>query len=171
MNYVVHSQKKHSVTIDRKVESGKSLEIIVDKNHYTVGIRKVDEEGKIQTLMVDHRVVPVEVERRGDGMPVKVYLKGIPYDVDISKMASTRFRPPLPEREISGDVCASLPGQVVRMMVKVGDTVSAGDSLFILDAMKMENEIISPKAGTVETLIVDVGQIVAKGDLILQIGD
>ena len=40
MNYVVHSSKKHSVTIDRKAESSKSLEISVDKNRYTVGIRQ-----------------------------------------------------------------------------------------------------------------------------------
>jgi pyruvate carboxylase subunit B len=113
--------------------------------------------------------VPVEIERRGDGIPVKVYLKGVPYDVEISKMASTRFRPPMPEREISGEVRSTLPGQVIRMYVKPGDTVSEGDPLFILDAMKMENEIHSPKAGTIQSIAVEDGQIVAKGDLILEI--
>lgn len=169
MNYNVHSPKKHSVTIDRKADFNRPFEITVDKSSFSVEIRKVQEDGTLKTLMIDHRVCPVEIERRGDGLPVRVFLKGIPYDVDISKMASTRFRPALPDREVSGEVRANLPGQIVELFVTPGQSVAAGAPLVILDAMKMENELLAPKAGRIKSIAVQRGQILAKGDLILEI--
>ena len=169
MNYSVHCEKKHSVSIDRKADLGQPFEVQVDKSRHTVSIRKVQENGKIKTLMIDHKVIPIEVERRGDGLPVRVFLKGVPFDVKISKVASTRFRPPLPEREISGDVLANLPGQIVDIMVREGESVSAGAPLVILDAMKMENEILAPRAGKIRRIAVNLNQVLAKGDLILEI--
>jgi biotin carboxyl carrier protein len=169
MNYSVYCERKHAVSIDRKADLSKPFEMTVDKSTYTVAIRKVQEDGAIKTLMIDHRVCPIEVERRGDGMPVRVFLKGIPFDVEISKVESTRFRPPLPEREVSGSVVANLPGQIVRILVREGDAVEAGAALVILDAMKMENEIIAPKAGRIRRIAAGPDQILAKGDLILEI--
>ena len=100
MKYSVHSPDRHSVTIDRKSDLGKEFEITVGKNTYSVEIRKVQEDGTLKTLMINHRVCPVEVERRGDGLPVRVFLKGVPYEVDISRLASARVRPTLPEPEV-----------------------------------------------------------------------
>lgn len=169
MKYSVNCQKKHTVSIDR-TDTGKPFVITVDKSQHEVAIRKVKEDGTIMTLLVDHKVIPIEVERRGDGMPVKVFLKGVPFEVEIAKVASTRFKPQVPERDISGAVQANLPGQIVEILVGVGDSVQAGQPLAILDAMKMENEILSPKAGTVKSISVNPNQILAKGDLIMEIG-
>lgn len=169
MNYNVHAPAKHSVTIDRKADLSREFNVTVDKNPYSVDIRKVQEDGTLKTLMINHRVCPVEVERRGDGLPVRVFLKGVPYDVDISRLASTRFRPALPEPEVSGEVRANLPGQIVEILVSPGQAVSAGTPLVILDAMKMENELLAPKEGRIKAIAVRAGQILAKGDLILEI--
>jgi biotin carboxyl carrier protein len=68
-----------------------------------------------------------------------------------------------------GEVRATLPGQIISLLVSEGDRVKAGEPIAILDAMKMENEIIAPKSGTVRTLAVQSGQILAKGDLIMEI--
>lgn len=170
MKYSVHSPDRHSVTIDRKADLTSEFEAVVDKHAYLVEIRKTQDDGRLKTLMINHRVCPVEVERRGDGLPVRVFLKGVPYDVEISKVASTRFRPELPEPEVSGDVRANLPGQIVAILVSPGQSVSAGDPLVILDAMKMENELLAPKSGTVKSIAAQSGQVLAKGDLILEIG-
>lgn len=169
MKYSVYCQKKHAVSIDRKMDTGKPFEITVDKSCHHVAIRKVKDDGTIMTLLIDHKVVPIEVERRGDGMPVRVFLKGVPFDVEISKIASTRFKPQVPERDVSGEVHANLPGQMVEITVRVGEKVETGTPLGILDAMKMENEILSPKAGIVKSIEVNLNQILAKGDLILVI--
>jgi biotin carboxyl carrier protein len=170
LKYNVHSPAKHAITIDRKADLNKTFDIAVDKNTYSVEIRKTQEDGTLKTLMINHKVCPVEVERRGDGLPVRVFLKGVPYEVEISKLASTRFRPDLPEPEVSGQVHANLPGQIVEILVKPGQSVSNGTPLVILDAMKMENELLAPKAGTIQSISVQAGQILAKGDLILEIG-
>ena len=168
MKYSVHCQKKHTVSIDR-MDTGKPFEITVDKSRHDVAIRKVRDDGTIMTLLIDHKVVPIEVERRGDGMPVRVFLKGVPFDVEISKVASTRFRPQPPERDVSGFVVANLPGQIVDILVHEGEQVNDGAPIAILDAMKMENEILAPKSGTVKSVKVSRNQILAKGDLILEI--
>ena len=170
MNYIVYCDRKHTVHIDRRADTTKPFTATVDKEEHSVAIRKVQEDGAMKTLLVDHRVVPIEIERRGDGMPVRVFLKGVPYNVEISKVASTRFKPEMPEREVSGEVRASLPGQIVELAVREGDSVLIGAPLGILDAMKMENEILSPKAGVVRRVAVAPGQVLAKGDLILEIG-
>ena len=59
----------------------------------------------------------------------------------------------------AGDVVAPMPGTVLRVNVNNGDTVASGDVILILEAMKMENEIVAPCAGTV-TLNVKAGETV-----------
>jgi len=64
----------------------------------------------------------------------------------------------------SGAVTAQIAGRIVRVNVKPGDTVKAGDVLLVLEAMKMENEIKAPKDGTVREVLVSEGARVAEGD-------
>ena len=59
----------------------------------------------------------------------------------------------------SGDVIAPMPGTVLKVNVNNGDTVASGDVILILEAMKMENEIVAPCAGKV-TLNVKAGETV-----------
>jgi biotin carboxyl carrier protein len=63
-------------------------------------------------------------------------------------------------------VVAPMPGKVVRLLVKAGDTVEAGQGLLVIEAMKMQNEIRSPKSGTVERLLVKEGQPVNAGEIL-----
>lgn len=67
--------------------------------------------------------------------------------------------PAAPAAGGSGDVVAPMPGTVLRLNVNSGDTVAAGDVILILEAMKMENEIVAPCAGKV-TLKVTAGETV-----------
>ena len=59
----------------------------------------------------------------------------------------------------AGDVISPMPGTVLRLNVNNGDTVASGDVILILEAMKMENEIVAPCAGKV-TLKVTAGETV-----------
>ena len=54
-------------------------------------------------------------------------------------------------------VPAPMPGVILKLLVKQGDAVKEGDTLAILEAMKMENEIAAPKAGTVAQVVCKVG--------------
>jgi len=60
-------------------------------------------------------------------------------------------------------VAAPMPGNILRIDVKQGDTVKAGQILVILEAMKMENEIVSPKDGTVAQVVTSKGAVVDTG--------
>ena len=71
----------------------------------------------------------------------------------------------------AGDIHAQIPGLVSRIFVKEGATVKTGTKLCILEAMKMENEITSPKNGTVACIHIDSGDNVEKGDLLMEIAD
>ena len=62
-----------------------------------------------------------------------------------------------------------MPGNILRILVNVGDTVSENQPLMILEAMKMENEIVAAKAGVVAGIHVKEGQVVNPGDALITI--
>lgn len=61
---------------------------------------------------------------------------------------------------------ASMPGKVVRVLASVGDQVEPGSGVLVVEAMKMQNEIKSPKKGTILKILVAVGAAVNSGDLL-----
>ena len=61
-------------------------------------------------------------------------------------------------------VTAPMPGKVIRVLVKAGDVVAAGQGIVVVEAMKMQNEVKAPKAGKIEKLLVADGQAVNAGD-------
>lgn len=64
----------------------------------------------------------------------------------------------------AGEVVKSpMPGNILKINVTVGQKVNEGDTLLVLEAMKMENEIAAPKAGTVAQIIVSKGAVVETG--------
>ncbi|SUD82944.1 pyruvate carboxylase subunit B [Stutzerimonas stutzeri] len=68
-----------------------------------------------------------------------------------------------------GDVSTSMPGNVVDVLVKEGDTVKAGQPLLVSEAMKMETEIQAPIAGTVKAVYVAKGDRVNPGEVLIEI--
>lgn len=69
--------------------------------------------------------------------------------------------------DTSGVVKAPMPGTILSVDVKVGDTLKAGANLCILEAMKMENEIVAPTDCTVKEIHIQKGDTVANGDLLI----
>lgn len=71
--------------------------------------------------------------------------------------------------EVEGrqQIVAPMPGKIVRILVKPGDTVELGQGLIVVEAMKMQNEIRSPKSGTVEKIVAKEGDPVNAGDVLL----
>ena len=67
-------------------------------------------------------------------------------------------------------VNAPMPGNILKVNVKTGDAVKAGQVLVVLEAMKMENEIMAPKAGTVTQVLVSKGSTVDTGAPLVVIG-
>jgi len=59
-----------------------------------------------------------------------------------------------------------MPGKIVLVLVKSGEVVEVGQGIVVVEAMKMQNEIRSPKSGTVERLLVIEGQTVNAGEVV-----
>ena len=70
------------------------------------------------------------------------------------------------EAEGRQQIVAPMPGKVIRLLVKPGDKVEAGQGLLVVEAMKMQNEVKSPKTGTVEKLLAKESQAVNAGDIL-----
>ena len=81
-------------------------------------------------------------------------------------------RPSLLRRLGAGDtdklaeIRASMPGKVVKLLVVEGDEVKAAQGLLLIEAMKMQNEMRTPRAGTVQKVAVSEGMTVKAGDLL-----
>ncbi len=119
----------------------------------------------------------------------QVEVNGTPYKVELEKKAAAAVkvvsapRPAAAPRTATGEkviakaatksgaynVCAPLPGVVLSIPVKVGDTVKAADTVLVLEAMKMENAIHAGRDGRVASINVNAGDSVLEGNALITI--
>lgn len=85
------------------------------------------------------------------------------------KQISDKLQNSIPIDENAISIKAPMPGTILSFNVSVGDTVSEGQVLAILEAMKMENELVSPASGKVKSIHVEKGSSVVENQIILQI--
>jgi pyruvate carboxylase subunit B len=97
-----------------------------------------------------------------DGMPEEVVFE--PLNDFVAGASGKRKQASAP-----GDVSTSMPGNIVDVLVKVGDVVKAGQAVLISEAMKMETEVQAPIAGTVKAVHVAKGDRVNPGDVLVEI--
>lgn len=71
----------------------------------------------------------------------------------------------------NSNVVAPIPGTIMEILVKVGDNVSADQTVIILEAMKMESEVSTTYTGTVKKVLVSKGQAVQEGEVLIELGD
>ena len=97
----------------------------------------------------------------------RVNVNGTAYEVEIEEITAASApvsAPAAPDAPAEGEtVSAPMPGSILAVNVKAGDTVRKGQVLMVLEAMKMENEIVSPRDGTVVSVAVTKGAAVESG--------
>ena len=144
-------------------------------------------------LTIKGKKFDVEVKEFG-GATAKVAVNGNEYDVDITykggepvaftpaaprpaaarpaaAAAPVAAAPAAPAGDVSGNnVVAPMPGLIMKVLVKVGDTVTAGQKVMTMEAMKMENDINSGTAGTVKAVLVKEGDNVKEHQPLVTIG-
>jgi pyruvate carboxylase len=64
-------------------------------------------------------------------------------------------------------IAAIIPGTIVKIFVKIGDKIKAGDNMLVIEAMKMNNQITFDKDGVVDQILVSEGSIIAKGQILI----
>lgn len=90
-----------------------------------------------------------------------------PRPIPQSKPAPASNPKPEANGEASGIITAAMPGTILEIKAAEGDTVVRGETLLILEAMKMENEIMAPCDGVIGEIHVAVGASVNSGDLLM----
>ena len=123
-------------------------------------------------VTLNNRVYEVEVEQ-GEAMLIDEYeLKApaaaapapVAAPVAAAPAAPTAPAPAPAAGLAAGEVVKSpMPGNVLKINVQQGQKVNEGDVLIVLEAMKMENDIVAPKTGTVAQLVVSKGTVVETG--------
>ncbi len=136
-------------------------------------------------VFVDSEYFEVGVEEGTGGAPVVSYVQpGVASQSAQVAQAAAATPPsvqtplpanPVPAAAAEGDVAgkpltAPMPGLIISVAVKVGDTVQEGDPVLVLEAMKMENSIPAPVSGTIKAVYFGSGDSVNKDDVICVIG-
>jgi biotin carboxyl carrier protein len=118
-------------------------------------------------LLRDGRVYECRVGRRSGGAPLSVTVGAREYDVTLTDTKHLRGAG-VAHAHDSGraQVTAPMPGKVVRVMVEAGQQVEAGQGVVVVEAMKMQNELKSPKGGTIAELRAEPGATVNAGDVL-----
>ena len=136
----------------------------------TIGVRKCTEgekEEKVEssngyTVTVNGKKYSVAIEGK------KATVNGKLYDVDVK--AGIEASTTAASSSEATPVKAALPGNVLKVLVSIGDNIAEGDVLAVVEAMKMETEIKSPVSGTVKSVEIEVGNKVNTGDVLVTIG-
>jgi biotin carboxyl carrier protein len=116
------------------------------------------------SILIGGRSLEVTTEGTSDGLLLRV--NGREFQAQIlDPRAWRRGRGAGIELEGRQKLIAPMPGKIVRVLVAAGQQVSAGQGLLVIEAMKMQNEIRSPKSGTVEKLARE-GQTVNAGEVL-----
>ena len=115
---------------------------------------------------VVYDVVVEEVAADAAPAPVSVGAKNVVAPAPAAAPAPA-VKPAAPAANAKCSVSAPMPGNILAVNVKVGDKVAKGAVLCILEAMKMENEVMAPEAGTVTSVTVSKGSTVQAGDVLV----
>jgi biotin carboxyl carrier protein len=140
------------------------------KLHFSVDGRQIDADAVpiapgIYSILISGQSLEARVEAHGAAFRVNV--AGREYMTEIrDPRRLRRTRGGGIEAEGRQQVMAPMPGKVVRVLAKTGDSIEAGKGIVVIEAMKMQNEVRSPKSGTVERMLVAEGQAVNSGDVL-----
>jgi oxaloacetate decarboxylase alpha subunit len=116
-----------------------------------------------------------QVRVNGKDFTVEVAMGGAgtmaPAPVAAAPAAAPAAPPPAPASGGGGTpLNAPLPGSIFSLKCNVGDAVNAGDTVLVMESMKMESEVKAPQAGTIQSILVKEGDNVQTGDQLVIIG-
>jgi len=128
------------------------------------------------SLIEDGRAHEIRIHSRRENGAAGIEVEGAIYETSVAKRGRVQVSDS-GALKAEGDPAASvsirapMPGRVVRLLVGIGDRVSARQGVVVVEAMKMENELRSPRGGIVKDIVVAPGAAVESGALLLVIGE
>lgn len=142
--------EKESVSLldSVSVEDNK-FHIIHENTPYKAEILAADFHQKSYTFKVNNNTYSVVISN-----PLDVLIKEMGFEVGLAKQVNF--------------IKAPMPGLILEIGVVVGQEVKVNDNLIILGAMKMENSFLSPRDGIIKSILVNIGDAVDKGQLLIE---
>ncbi len=103
-----------------------------------------------------------EVDLEPDGNSWKATVEGETFTIEVggAPPKGEKKRRSTKKRKKSGVVSSTIPGKIITVEVEVGQDVSEGDVVLILEAMKMQNEVVAPVSGTVKEVNCEAGSTI-----------
>jgi len=159
--------------IDVEAAGNGKFNVSIDGRAMVVDARRL--EDGVWSLLIDGRAFEVDLD---GGVPdVKLQVNGEPVQVKLLDERTRRIQEVAatvatrPGRSGPAEILAPMPGRVVKLLAKVGDVVKGGAGLVVVEAMKMENEMKSPRDGSVTEVKVKEGQAVEAGQILVVLGE
>jgi biotin carboxyl carrier protein len=153
----------------RRVEAGS---VVVDRRGHGRAVVR-DEAGRATAVLIGDRALGDPGQLR----TVEVVVGGWRFELEVedARHADLRARATRTRGAATGaggplEIHAMIPGRVVAVAVARGDIVAAGQTLLVVEAMKMQNELRTPRDGTIERVAVGVGETIDLGDLLVVLG-
>jgi len=146
----------------------KTFKFKINGNQYETAVVNVDDN--IAEIEINGTTYKVEVDKelKSTKTPKLVRPVAVP-STDAHPSVAKTSSPDSPKG--TGTIKSPLPGVILEVLVREGDSVSIGQKLLVLEAMKMENNIESDKAGKIISLPKRKGDSVMEGDVLIVIGD
>ncbi len=130
-----------------------------------VSIHAVQVSADTLSMLIDGRSFEVKHEPTREG--ATVFVRGIRYEVSVEDPRSWRGRTRAAQDETGPQkLIASMPGKVVRVLAHEGDAIVSGQGIAVVEAMKMQNEIRSPRGGVLKRLLAHEGMKVNAGEVL-----
>ena len=151
----------------------KDYSLKINGQNYDVSIDEVNESSTVAHVTVNGTAYEVEIAGAPGGATSKPQVAPAPKEANSAQMkpATAAAAPRVAPAATAGAAAVKcpLPGTVVAVKVAVGDSVSVGQTLVVLEAMKMENSITTDYAGTVKRILVGPGQTVPTDAVLVEI--
>jgi biotin carboxyl carrier protein len=144
------------------------LRLKLGDHQFDVDIRRLGTNGSF-SIIVDHRSFSLDVVLDGEELVVSSREGATRVTLIDKARRGRRDNAARIQARGRAELKAMMPGRVVNVLVEVGSEVNYQQGLVVVEAMKMENELKSPKAGKVAEIKVKPGQTVEKGDLLVVI--
>ena len=130
-----------------------------------VSIQAVPISPDTLSLLMDGKSFEVKQEPRGEGQ--SIFVRGKRYEVSVQDPRSWRGRKRTEQGQAGPQrLIASMPGKLVRVLAREGETLLAGQGVAVVEAMKMQNEIRSPRAGVLKRMLAREGMNVTAGEVL-----
>jgi len=118
----------------------------------------------VLSLRIGNKAYEVKCERVG--ADVHLWVGSRRFAAEVRDPRSLRSRVRAADDQGPKKLAAPMPGKVVRILLNPGDEVEAGTGVLVVEAMKMQNEVKSPKKGTIQKILVSEGAAVNAGDVL-----